>query len=192
MRRDQKLWTSTRLSAAAKPITTTTHSTVQQPCAQTLRQTKPKLVDYTVRRGASVQRDDAIRFSRLRPVNARKGPSQSATLSGTAEGAKCKTRMALPRRLTSPGVIPTYSSSKPHRQEAHRTEERIQFMFRSQPRERNRTLSCMERLQEVTDALSKKTGNAKETVQRKPRKPVLFPKERRSSRSSVSTAASFP
>ena len=174
--------TTTGLSGASG---SKTHS-VKEQCRPTLHlSSNRKLVDYTVSRGPS--------FPCLQlPSNSRASAGKSLTSSKSTTSMdnhhhQETTAAVLPRRVKSLEVFPTKSTRirLAARQETAGNEERVEFMFRIQPRQRNRTLSSSERMQEVSDAISKKTGKGTGVAQRKPRKPVLFPKECRSSLSST-------
>ena len=147
----------------------------------------PKLVDYTKCRGPNMpllqdslsksaggeKSDKARMLPTLCTQMLHEPKVDGSVLTSCAEASQRNSQIRLPRRAQSLEVFPTHS----HRRRPQANEERVEFMFRIQPRHRNRSLSSADRIRELAEALASKEDSPGKSPLVSPRKilrPSLF------------------
>ena len=186
-------------------------ATTSRRCTSTslTKASRRKLVDYTKSRGLGPSLPQMLQAGLrsqkhpesadsdviLTPVGLRQKPQLAVctpkkNLCGNDAGSDChqqEQEPPFPRRIQSLEVIPTYLR---HKDKKDRQEhERVEFMFRIQPRQRNRGLSSRDRIKELADALANKPDSPKMSplvVTRKIRRPALFKDDDSSGKRSLS------
>ena len=165
----------------------------------------PKLVDYTKCRGPNMplfqvslsnsaggeKSDKVMMLPTLCTQMLHEPKVDGSVLTSCAkhEASQRNSQIRLPRRVQSLEVFPTHS----HRRRPQANEERVEFMFRIQPRHRNRSLSSADRIRELAEALASKEDSPGKSPLVSPRKilrPSLFREADR--KQSNSSGASSP